>query len=652
MAGGDPVGHGRPPGEPPDDDDEVTNEDPRPPVPATASEPELGEVIQGYELVELLGQGGAGSVFRAVHAHHGEVALKILATSKLSRARVVRRFRDEAEIASSVRHPALVEFVQMVEQSAPQRLAYAMELVRGLSLREKLQHVNVLALTEAIHIAKQMCLGVATLHDVGIVHRDLKPENVMLIEPARPGQQTRVKILDFGVAKHLHQSEASAPAAEVPGTFVGTPRYMAPEQAAGGEVDGRADLFAIGVMLFEMITGQRPHEGDTLKAVVMAKLKGAPRLTMNPDRELLPQELADIVDACLKLQPDLRPRDARSVAARLDEAEMVLAAVGSVRLDNSTKLVRATTSMGPVPRAGQGSERPAAAPPAAPLPPSSPPSIPPAVSGPSLSARPALAMASATPPLALPAGAVAVHAESADVSARRRTMVAGVAVLAASLAVVVGAWVVLGDDPGSVLIGTPPEAPAHAVVATTTQASAPAAAGPPSEPSPTAASPDPRERGGAAATSSAGRVPAPATPAIPPDGAARRPTSDVRGAAAPDASRTLEPEGSTPDAAPAGGEPLEDDVDVDVDVDPGHGAAPSPSARPASSAAPRASASASSSPSEPVTPKPSPTTKPSPTPTPKATPSPTPSSTPKLTPTPTPSSTPKPPPPPPADELP
>jgi serine/threonine protein kinase len=627
MAGGDPVGHGRPPGEPADDDDEVTNEDPRPPVPAATPEPELGEVIEGYELVELLGQGGAGSVFRAVHAQHGEVALKILATSKLSRARVVRRFRDEAEIASSVRHPALVEFVQLVEQSSPRRLAYAMELVRGLSLREKLQHVNVLALTEAIHIAKQMCLGVATLHDVGIVHRDLKPENVMLIEPERAGQQTRIKILDFGVAKHLHQPEASAPAmAEVPGTFVGTPRYMAPEQAAGGDVDGRADLFAIGVMLFEMITGQRPHEGDTLKAVVMAKLKGAPRLTMNPDRELLPQELADIVDACLKLQPDLRPRDARSVAARLDEAEMVLAAVGSVRLDNSTKLVRATTSMGPPPRP-VGSERPAAA--------VAMPSIPPAVSGPSLSARPApslaVAAAGVTPPLGVPAGAVPVRPQTADGAARRRTTVAAAAVVAALVTVVVGAWVVLGDDPGNVLIGTPPEGttPVQAATPTTTPTTTPASPAAEELRVPVEVAPEAHDAAAAAepprpsATGSAGGARGVDPPDVALEGAARRAAGPDPAPVSRDAAAADDVKGRAPDAAPTVTEVIDDDdVDVDVELDPGH---PAPASPPPSAARPPPSASATPAPSAPK-------------------PSPKPSSSP--------SATPKPPPPPPADELP
>ncbi|MFO0727009.1 MAG: serine/threonine-protein kinase [Myxococcota bacterium] len=315
----------------------------RPPSDAeVAPDPEIGQQVGPYTLLELLGQGGAASVFRAKKGPEGVVvALKVLAAEKLSRPRIVQRFYDEAKTASTVPHPALVQFVEMVEVEAPKRLAYAMEYVAGQPLRARLSSGNPIPLGECIHIAKQICAGVSALHQAGIVHRDLKPENIMLVPSA--GAWPVVKILDFGVAKFLSQpaDHGRLQKPEAPGTFVGTPRYMAPEQAAGGAIDGRSDLFAIGVMLFEMITGQRPHEGETLKAVVMAKLKGAPRLLMNPDREILPQELADVVDACLKLQPDLRPSDARAVIRILDEAQAVLAAVGPVRLDPTAGVVRA-----------------------------------------------------------------------------------------------------------------------------------------------------------------------------------------------------------------------------------------------------------------------------------------------------------------------
>lgn len=310
---------------------------------------QAGDSIGGYELLELIGRGGAASVFSARRiADGGVVALKVLASSKLGKPRVVQRFRDEARTLATVKHPTLVELHELIEAGASRRLAYAMELVRGRSLREHLDREGALPLQEAIHIAQQVCSGVDALHLAGVIHRDLKPENIMLVAPDHPGLPWRVKLLDFGVAMRMGELEASA---ESPGSFVGTPRYMAPEQAAGGAVDARSDLFAIGVMLFEMITGKRPHEGESLKAVVMAKLKGAPRLLMNRDQELLPMELADAVDACLKLQPDLRPKDARSLIRILEDAQAVLAVVGPVRLDPSRGLVRSAA----------GSARPAGA---------------------------------------------------------------------------------------------------------------------------------------------------------------------------------------------------------------------------------------------------------------------------------------------------
>jgi serine/threonine protein kinase len=310
-----------------------------------APDPTVGERIGDYTLLELLGKGGAGSVFRAQRGSDGQiVALKVLAAAKLTRQRVVQRFFDEARTASMVRHPNLVNLVEFIEEERPRRLAYAMEYVDGVSLRMKLQRETALNMLEAIDIARQICEGVGALHDSGIIHRDLKPENIMLVEARFPGAAPVVKVLDFGVAKFLTLDKLGQQ--EAPGTFVGTPRYMAPEQAAGGAVDARSDLFAIGVMLFEMITGARPHEGDSLKAVVMAKLKGAPRVTMNPEREVVPQELSDVVDSCLKLQPDLRPPSARHVSNVLSDAYIVLAAVGPIRLVPEGGVVRPRSMVG------------------------------------------------------------------------------------------------------------------------------------------------------------------------------------------------------------------------------------------------------------------------------------------------------------------
>jgi|GEM_PF-5937640 len=303
-----------------------------------APDPKVGETVKGYELVELLGKGGAGTVFRAIRIRDGEiVALKVLAAKKITRSRVVQRFIDEAKTAESVHHECLVRMLEFIEERKPRRLAYAMEYVRGISLRAHLKRYKALHLTEAIHIARQMSHGVGALHDAGIVHRDLKPENVMIIAKDDDDRTPKVKVLDFGVAKFLTGDGLES---DGPGTFVGTPRYMAPEQAAGGKVDPRSDLFAIGVMLFEMITGSRPHDGDTLKSVVMAKLRGAPRIEVNPGKEILPQELSDIVDSCLKLKPHERPDSTEEFVRVLASAYSVLSAVGPIRLVDDGALSR------------------------------------------------------------------------------------------------------------------------------------------------------------------------------------------------------------------------------------------------------------------------------------------------------------------------
>ncbi len=296
-----------------------------------APDPVPGERIAEYELLELLGRGGAGSVFRVRRSPDGAMlALKVLAASKVRRARTVQRFFDEVRAASAVTHPGLVRVVDFIEQEQPRRLAYAMEYVPGEVLRAKMKREGLLDLRLAIQVGVQICRALEALHRVGIIHRDLKPENILLGDAGAKNPPV-VKLFDFGVVKFLPVDRTAETASERPGTFVGTPRYMAPEQAAGSGVDHRADLFALGVMLFEMITGRCPHEGDSLRDVVMAKLEGAPRITVNPEQEILPQELTDIVDRCLKLKPGARPKDAAEVAGALLEAEVVLLTVGTMR---------------------------------------------------------------------------------------------------------------------------------------------------------------------------------------------------------------------------------------------------------------------------------------------------------------------------------
>ncbi len=296
-----------------------------------AADPKVGDVVGPYALLGVLGRGGAGTVFKARRTPTGQiVALKVLAAAKVRRARIVQRFFDEVRAASLVAHPGLVKVYDFLEQDDPRRLAYAMEFLDGESLRRRLRRDRALDLRTAIAVGRQICSALTALHEAGIIHRDLKPENALLVQR---GQGLTVKLLDFGVVKFLPLDKTASIEQPAKGTFVGTPRYMAPEQAAGAVVDHRADLFSVGVILFEMITGACPHQGDSLRDVVLAKLKGAPRITVNPEREVLPQELTEIVDACLRLKPEARPASAAQVEAALADADLVLSVVGKpVRL--------------------------------------------------------------------------------------------------------------------------------------------------------------------------------------------------------------------------------------------------------------------------------------------------------------------------------
>ena len=328
---------------------EEASRPPSAPIQGLTADPEPGDVLAGYQLLETIGQGGASTVFRALRIQDGGIyALKVLSSTKVRRPRMVQRFVDEIRAASSVRHPGLVEVFDFVEEQSPRRLAYAMEYVPGEVLRARIRREGILDLRTSIQIGIQVCDALSALHGRGIIHRDLKPENILLGETPM-GVPPRVKLFDFGVVKFL-PGEGRVPqeAQDRPGTFVGTPRYMAPEQAAGLKIDHRADLFALGVMMFEMITGRCPHDGDALRDVVMAKLKGAPRITVSAAQELLPLELTDVVDGCLQLKPHARPKSALEVRKALQEAECVLFTVGAMRAMPGGGAMRVPRETGPV----------------------------------------------------------------------------------------------------------------------------------------------------------------------------------------------------------------------------------------------------------------------------------------------------------------
>jgi serine/threonine-protein kinase len=234
--------------------------------------PQVGEVISGkYRLVRLIGEGGMGSVFEARHEYLGSVvALKFLDPDLARRAGLVARFLQEARVSASVRSPHVVH-VSDVDQSSNGLPYLVMELLQGESLQRLLSRSGRLPQNEALDVAVQILNGLEAAHSANIVHRDLKPDNVFIV-PTRQGPLA--KLLDFGIAK-LRVSEEFQRGLTRPGVLMGTPEYMAPEQAFSADTaDHRADLYSLGVIVFEMITGRRPIAGDDPRIMAANVLAG------------------------------------------------------------------------------------------------------------------------------------------------------------------------------------------------------------------------------------------------------------------------------------------------------------------------------------------------------------------------------------------
>lgn len=236
------------------------------------------DAIPGYQFKGLVGEGGMGRVYRARHLEtNTERALKVLLPELIHSANVLARFDREAAIARQLEHPHLAGVFEQgkTRDGAPY---LAMELLAGKNLADQIADAGKLALPDALHVMRQLLDALGYLHGLEIVHRDVKPENVMLVE--RNGDPAFVKLLDLGIAK-VPPSLAESPGAErltSAGLTLGTPAYIAPEQALGSAIDGRADLYAASVTLFEMLTGKLPFQADDAGAML------AKHISMPPPR--------------------------------------------------------------------------------------------------------------------------------------------------------------------------------------------------------------------------------------------------------------------------------------------------------------------------------------------------------------------------------
>ena len=283
-----------------------------------------GSRLGPYEVLALLGSGGMGEVYRARDTRlRREVAVKILHSQDRDR---LRRFEQEALAASALNHPNIVVVYDVGSEGGT---AYVvLELLDGQTLRERLA-TGALPESKAIGYGVQIANALAAAHDKGIVHRDLKPENIFVI---RDGS---VKVLDFGLAKLTHREEPDGPLTNVPtltadtnpGVVMGTVGYMSPEQVRGNPADARSDLFAFGVILYEMLTGRRAFSGASAAETSSAILRDEPP-PLSP--ESAPSPLERVIRRCLEKSPEERFQSARDLAFALGESSSSSAGVGGV----------------------------------------------------------------------------------------------------------------------------------------------------------------------------------------------------------------------------------------------------------------------------------------------------------------------------------
>lgn len=286
------------------------------------ADPLIGAVIDNrYRVVERLGQGGMGAIYLAEHVGIGKrVAVKVLRSHLRSQPELVRRFRREALLVSKLTDP---HTITVFDFGVWEGLIYlAMEYLRGEDLGRVLDREGRLPPARALAIAHQMCSSLAEAHEIGLVHRDLKPENVYLLRTNN--DEEWVKVLDFGLAKTVREApEGDSPRGEASfqtghGALLGTPYFMAPEQVRGDPVDARTDIYALGALIYRMLSGEYPHTGRTPLQVLESHLSGVFRpLSESAPGLRLPDGSEALLRRMLSRDPEGRPGSMREVAEAL-----------------------------------------------------------------------------------------------------------------------------------------------------------------------------------------------------------------------------------------------------------------------------------------------------------------------------------------------
>src|SRR5215470_4111880 len=281
----------------------------------------IGTQLGSYEVLSLLGRGGMGEVYRALDTKlKREVAIKILPEEFSRDPERVVRFQREAELLASLNHPNIAAIYDVEEAEGSRFLV--LEFVEGETLAERIQR-GPISIEEALNIARNICEALEVAHEKGITHRDLKPANIKLTPDGK------VKVLDFGLAKAIENAPTGTALSNSPtlvstaatgaGVILGTAAYMAPEQAKGKMVDRRADIWAFGVVLYEMLTGRRLFSGETASETIAAVMMKDPDWTALPANN--PARVLGLLRRCLTKEPRSRLRDIGEARIAIEEMQ-------------------------------------------------------------------------------------------------------------------------------------------------------------------------------------------------------------------------------------------------------------------------------------------------------------------------------------------
>ncbi|HEU5459254.1 MAG TPA: protein kinase [Pyrinomonadaceae bacterium] len=276
-------------------------------------DPRIGHVIDGkYELQAKLGEGGMSVVYRARRVHIGDdVAVKILTGKYVTDDAAITRFRREARAAAMLRHPNVItihDFGEADDERAPAFIV--MEFVKGTPLRELLNSEDHFSVERGVRLMRGICAGVGAAHRQGVVHRDLKPENILVIAPEDDFELESVRVVDFGLAKLLADAGAAST-----GSVVGTPYYMSPEQCLGEPLDARSDVYSLGAMFYEILSGKKPFAAETVSGVINRHLTEPPP-PFSPSLEI-PRRISIGIMHALAKDPDARPQTATELARQM-----------------------------------------------------------------------------------------------------------------------------------------------------------------------------------------------------------------------------------------------------------------------------------------------------------------------------------------------